>query len=271
MNALLVTDLSEAGLRSVEGIASCGASGFDRVTLLHVIDLDLYTAGGSVPQISDWATGALAAAAEPLRESGFEVVTRIEVGPAVETIVSVSEEIGADLIVTTNLGKGALAGRLLGSTAERLAAQSTRPVLIERAERTGETWCRVGTSSPFGTVVAGVDFEHDPSTMLRALAGLPGLTGLALVNVAKGSEDQAQAEERLAALAPVAPPGVAFETSVRTGDPADELLAEARARDATAVAVSPHGDRAVRRALLGSVSRKVAIRADRAVLFVPQR
>ena len=55
MKVLVATDLSEAGLRSVEGLCACGAAGFGRVTLLHVVDLDLYTAGGSVPGITEWA------------------------------------------------------------------------------------------------------------------------------------------------------------------------------------------------------------------------
>ena len=56
MKSLIATDLSAAGLLSLDSI--CSAAGlFESVVLLHVVDLDLYTAGGSVPQILEFASG----------------------------------------------------------------------------------------------------------------------------------------------------------------------------------------------------------------------
>ncbi len=197
MKVLLVTDLSEAGLRSVEGLCACGAAGFSGVTLLHVVDLDLYSAGGSVPGITEWANTELQKAAADLRESGFEVDTRVEVGPAVDTIKAVSEEIGADLIVATNLGKGAVVGRLLGSTVERLAVATGLPVLVERVEHDGERWCRLGSGSPFQRIVLGVDLRGDTRALVARVAGLPGVESLRVVHVVADEGARAAAQHAL--------------------------------------------------------------------------
>jgi hypothetical protein len=44
LNAIIATDLSEASLAALDSVCGCESGVFDKVTLLHVIDLDLYTA-----------------------------------------------------------------------------------------------------------------------------------------------------------------------------------------------------------------------------------
>lgn len=269
MNVLLATDLSEAGLRSVEGLCACDTGSFERVTLLHVVDLDLYTAGGSIPGITDWAHEELGKAAGELRERGFAVDTRVETGPAVETIHAVADEIGADLIVTTNLGKGAIVGRFLGSTAERLAGAADRPVLIERVEHDGGRWCRLGAASPFQRVLLGVDLEEGTRPVIERAKGLPGLESLRIVHVVPEESARESALERLEDIVRGVEVGVTAQAAVVVGDAADRLLAEARATDASVIALAPCRHGMLHRGILGSVARSVALNADRGVLLLP--
>lgn len=269
MNVLLATDLSEAGLRSVEGLCACDTGSFERVTLLHVIDLDLYTAGGSIPGITDWANEELDGAAADLRDRGFAVDTRVETGPAVDTIHAIADELGADLIVTTNVGKGAIVGRFLGGTAERLAVAARLPVLIERVEHDGERWCRLGAASPFQRVLLGIDLEDDARSLVERAASLPGLESLRVVHVVAEESARESALERLEDIVRGVEAGLTAEAAVMAGDPAEQLLAAARATDASVIAVTPCRHGLLHRAALGSVARSVTLNADRAVLLLP--
>lgn len=269
MKVLLVTDLSEAGLQSVEGLCACGASSFPSVTVLHVIDLDLYTAGGSVPGIAEWANAELERAAADLREQGFEVDVRVEVGPAVDTIRDVAEGIGADLIVATNLGKGAVVGRLLGSTAERLASATNLPVLLERVGRDGEQWCRLGSGSPFERVLLGLDLSGDPRALVERTMRIPGVKSVRLVHVAADEDARAAAQSKLEDAAAGEGPGVTVEAFTEVGDAAERLLAQGREMDATVIAVATCRHGMLHRGILGSVARTIATHADRAVLLLP--
>lgn len=269
MNVLLATDLSEAGLRSVEGLCACDTGSFETVTLLHVVDLDLYTAGGSIPGITEWAHEELDKAAAELRERGFSVDTRVETGPAVDTIHAVADEIGADLIVTTNLGKGAIVGRFLGSTAEQLAVAARLPVLIERVEHHGERWCRLGAASPFQRVLLGVDLEEDTLPVVERATRLPGLGSLRVVHVVADESAKESELKRLGGVVRGIQAGATVEAAVVAGDPAEQLLAEARVIDASVIAVTPCRHGMLYRGVLGSVARSVTLNADRAVLLLP--
>ena len=70
----------------------------------------------------------------------------------------------------------------------------------------------------------------------------------------------------------VAPPGSEHphaETIVRDGDPADEILAQAAASGVDLIVLGTHGHRGFERWILGSVTERVARKADRSVLAVP--
>lgn len=269
MNVLLATDLSEAGLRSVEGLCACGATGFKRVTLLHVVDLDQYTAGGSIPGIAEWAHEELDKAAADLRARGFEVDIRVETGPAVDAIKAIADEIGADLIVTTNLGKGAVVGRFLGSTAERLAGEVHLPVLIERVGHDGEQWCRLGSGSPFQRILLGVALEGDTRSLIDRAARLPGVESLKVVHVVADESARAAAQQKFEDALDGVESSATIESAVLVGEAAEQLLAQAREMGATAIAVSPCRHSMLHRGLLSSVARRVLLNADRAVLLLP--
>lgn len=266
MNVLVVTDLSDAGRLSVEGVRACGRDSFDEITILHVIDLDLYTAGGSVPAITEWAVAETTDLAAGMRAAGYRASSRVEQGPVVETINHVAEEIGADLIVMTNAGKS---GRALGRTAERLAVSARRPVLVDRVARVGEQWCRLGDRSLFDTVLAGVDFGPHAIEFLERAGRLPGITHLIALHVAHDEEERMASISALGDAAADMSAPETIEVSSLTGEPVEMLLTRADDLDVNAIAVAPCHHGAIGRAVLGSVAHGLLQEADRAVVLVP--
>jgi len=84
---------------------------------------------------------------------------------------------------------------------------------------------------------------------------------------AVGSKEAQEIVDR--AAAPVRAAGLAHETLVRRGSPAQEICAIADAEDAQLIVLGSHGWGAMRRAIFGSVSTSVLHHAGRPVLVVP--
>ncbi|MDP2401839.1 MAG: universal stress protein [Actinomycetota bacterium] len=237
MRVVIATDLSEASLAAVDLMTSCSPVAFEQVALVHAIDLNLYTGGGTVPAVIELAEERLGEIAADLRAAGFETTVHAVVGPAVEVIERIAAEEGAGLIVTTNLGHGAVVGRLFGSTAERLTTESRLPVLVTRVGQRDGAWCRLDDSAPFARVLVVAD-DGDSAAQLALVASLPGV-----------------GEVRVVAYG---------------DDPGDELRDEVDAWNATAIVVSPPAYGALKRALLGSTADRVAKSAEVPVIFVPR-
>jgi nucleotide-binding universal stress UspA family protein len=79
------------------------------------------------------------------------------------------------------------------------------------------------------------------------------------------------AEEYLAALtAELRAQGLRFQTTVRAGDPAGEIVAAARAADADLIAMTTHGRSGLSRVLFGSVAEAVLRQAMIPVFLLRQ-
>jgi nucleotide-binding universal stress UspA family protein len=115
-----------------------------------------------------------------------------------------------------------------------------------------------------------------------AVAVLPALTlaratgaSVHLIRVSRAAlgvppvDEAAEAElglERVAAE--LAADGVAVGTQVRRGDPAEEIVAEARQRDADLIVMATHGRAGLGRAVIGSVAERVLAHAPVPVLVL---
>lgn len=268
MNVLIATDLSEASLAGLDGVCSCESGTFESATLLHVIDLDHYTAGGSIPQILEYANKVLPVWADRLTRCGIETRFRVEQGPAVETIEDVAVETGADLVVITSLGHGAATGRVFGSTVEKVASRGRIPVLVERVHEREGVWCRSGGGSPFVRVLLAANTDDALPSLLAYVAKLPGESALRVVHVVAASEELAGAERDLAEAVEAA--GVSSaQVAVLVGDPVDVIAEDAVSWKATVVAVASCRHSMLHRAIWGSVARGVALHAPCSVLVVP--
>lgn len=275
MKYLAAVDLSDASLLALDALrAIAGDEGGD-VALLHVVDLDLYTAGGSVPGIMEFAEKRLHEESERLANCGLRVANiRVEQGDTTQTILRVAAEEDSNLLVMTNLGKGARTGRLFGSVAERVAASGNVPVLIERvgfAEGNGGTCCRLAEGSPFERTLIAIDIEHDPQSLFAFVERLPGVGATRVVHVARDASALGDAEARFGTLMDAAPADMTAEAGVLIGKPAEVVLEAAGEWNATAIVLSPCAHGALHRALWGSVARQIALEAKTSILFVPAK
>jgi len=73
-----------------------------------------------------------------LEKKGIEVVTRVEHGPIVATIIQVAEQEGADLIALASHGRSGLARVFYGSVAAGLLQHADRTLLIVRSTGGGK-------------------------------------------------------------------------------------------------------------------------------------
>ncbi len=68
--------------------------------------------------------------ADTLRQKGYHVRIKVEVGDAAEAIVCVATHQEVDLIVMSTHGRSGVSRLLFGSVTSRVLSQSTRPVLV---------------------------------------------------------------------------------------------------------------------------------------------
>jgi len=237
VNVLVATDLSEASLAALDSVCACQSGVFDKATLLHVVDLDLYTAGGSIPQIMEYANGVLPAWADHLTNCGIEAQTRVAQGPAAETIEEVAAETGADLVVMTNLGQSAVTGRIFGSTVEKVASRGRIPVLVERVHEHEGAWCRLGEGSPFSRVLLAANTDDSLTSLLGYVTALPGKSALRVVHVVSTADEVSDAERGLRDA--VGASGAVVVVLV--GDPVLALVQDAAAWGRQS-SPSPHAD-----------------------------
>ncbi len=271
LKTIIATDLSGASLLAVDSVVACGGTIFGPVILLHVVDLDLYTAGGSVPGLLEFAEEQLAKEAARLRECGIDAKVRVEMGDTVEMIESAFAQEGADVVLLTNLGQGAITGRLFGSTAEKLASRGAVPVLIERVVVEGDAGvcCRTGLSPLTGRVLAAVGLDDASDHLARVAASLPGVKALRLLHVSPAEEGVADAESALEELLDAASLPFAVETAVVVGEPAETIIEDAELWGASLVVIASCAHGPAHRLVWGSVARTVAREATTSVFIVP--
>ncbi len=131
------------------------------------------------------------------------------------------------------------------------------------ALRQGARLIRAGAQARILYVVPEVDerFRHYERLHEAELQDIERLFG----DRGPGVEVLAQAREALQRE------GVEAERKVRTGDPAEEILAEIREGQYDLVVLGSRGMSAVERFLVGSVSRRVCEAAETSVLIVKPR
>lgn len=139
---LVPTDFSEDARRAAttgQRLLSHLEEGAE-LTLLHAYHLPVeYTAYGTIPtglsfreDVITMAEQQLAETAAELEREGLTVNTAAREGYPPEVIVSVAEEIDADLVVMGTHGRTGLQHLLLGSNAERVVQHAPCPVLTVR-------------------------------------------------------------------------------------------------------------------------------------------
>lgn len=139
-NILYPTDFSGASQGAFEAAASLARDHKARLTVVHVIEPEVYGEMIVPPppptneEIAEevWKTFHKLEAEEPkLRELRLQM--RVEHGDPSATILRVAQEVGADMIVMGTHGRGGFSRLLFGSVAERVLRGARCPVMTVRS------------------------------------------------------------------------------------------------------------------------------------------
>jgi nucleotide-binding universal stress UspA family protein len=236
------------------------------------------------PSLTDPARGQLEAIQEAetylqrlagrLTERGVATEVAVPYGPAAEMILLEARLNQADLIVLASHGRTGPGRALLGSVADQVVRQAAAPVLLipASADRSAIDQCEprimvaLDGSGP-GEAVLGPAGELASTLGGRLLlldvakSSIPGESVPApravILKIETGEAPHARdkAEGYLDRLASgLRATGCPVEINVVTGDPATEIVAEAKAQRADIVALTTHGRGGLARLVKGSVA-----------------
>ncbi len=226
----------------------------------------------------------LEAQAAQLRKAGAEVAgVHLREGSAVDGVLDLAGEIGADLVVVGSRGRGPVKRLVLGSVSEGVVHHARLPVLVMRGG--DDAW-------PPKRVVVGDDGSEAATRAASLAAGIGGLFGAGGLLIraypelpevdlegraldARMVDDELRREEvMLEKRARWLEEDLGFRARVRidVGDPAARLLGAAEERHEgarTLLAVGSRGLGPVGRVRLGSISTKILRAAKGPVLVCP--
>lgn len=210
-----------------------------------------------------------ALAAELTQRHGIEVQTHLSVGHPVEEITRHADQIDADVLVTGTRGAGFFRGVVIGSTAERIAKRSTRPVLMVRQL----------PHEPYRRVLVPVDFSDwsrtaihlaqmiapEATLVLMHAIEVPYEGKLRMAGVADSvvlryrDEARLEARQRLDQLVAAAglDKGKVEMVTPSGADPWMLIVQEEQEQDCDLVVIGRQGRHAVDEFLLGSTTRMV--------------
>jgi nucleotide-binding universal stress UspA family protein len=275
---LLATDGSEDARMAARATADLSEKTGAELHVVHawqyvphpVLDSEHYKE--EAERLLEAETGFLSGAAE----------AHLVMGPPVDAILDLGEEIGADLLVVGSQGHGALGRLILGSVSEGVVHHATRPVLVLRGGEDAWPPERVvigdDGSEPAkkaGELAASIaELFEARCALVRAYPELPEedragrvldprVVDDALRRAEHNLHERAEELGRLVERSP--------RIGIAAGDAAVAILEEAREADtaATLIAVGSRGLGLARRLRLGSVSTKVLRAAEGPVLVYP--
>jgi len=258
---------SEQILEEADRIAPAGAS-FD---LLHVIPTPERSIPGVGLNLEDLAAIYLESVAE--RFPGRSVRTFVWRGVPEEEIPKAAQSLGADLLALTTHARRGVSHLLMGSVAEVVVRNVAVPVLLTRpgVRPPPQPLERIlvpldgteGSSEIFGTLrtlAAG----RDPEVLLLEVV-TPFAADLTTLGVPSPAPDPAPAlEEQVRRLQKL---GLRASAVVAYGEPAAQILLQARKFRVSLIAMATAGRKGLSRLLLGSVAESVVRKMDRAVLL----
>lgn len=276
MKAVCATDLSAASEATIESetcLECLGRVGFDEIHLVTVVPMNVH-AGMLGMDFEKRRERALDRYRQVIESNGFDVETHVVRGTPHRRITGIAETIGASMTIVGSRGQSPLENRVIGSTARNLARTTVTPLLVNRIERATDDPDLVRRHL-FRRMLYATDFSENAEGAFESFSYLRHATQEAtLVHVRTPKDptdpDGGDPETRLLELAErLEDWGIDTRIDVRSGDPADELLAAEAAHDPTTTLVGSRGRSRLRRLLLGSVSEDIVARANGNVMLVP--
>jgi len=227
---------------------------------------------------------ALVAAEREIRSAHSDLAVQPVLirGRAASVIVDQAREMEADLIVLGHRGQGRWDSILLGSVAAEVVDRAPCPVLVARDERLGSV-ILADDGSPHARAAECVVsrwplFSGLPITVVTvtddgfpyASAVAPLLYTMTMTGYSETSEAERRTtrEEGKAAAGRLREAGFEATAHVREGDPADQIIAAARALGTGLIVVGTRGQTRLRGLILGSVAQKVLLHAPCSVLVI---
>jgi len=264
----------DATLHLVHAIAQLGASWIGEMPSAELTE-----------ELRHVALERLGEEAEALTRQGVRTRVWAEPGPASKVVRETAQEVGADLVVVATRGLGGFRHLLLGSTAERIVRHAERPVLCVHSADGSE-------ARPVRHVLLPTDFSEDAGLAREAAVRVFRLgdgckihllhvfqlpaeydiywaRGLSALTRDVRARALAEVRRELEAAAQeLGTGGVAVETEVAEGDPAQTIVSRATDLGVDVVAMGTHGHSPLERAFLGSVAHRVVQHAPCPVLTV---
>jgi len=272
---------------------ACGST----VTLVHVVDTSALQDTGrawvelpSVKQFVDEETARaetyLATTKQRLADAGVSAEVQVTTGVPAATVVALADSTKADLIAMSTHGRSGVARMVIGSVADRIIHETTKPLLLFRP--TEGTAAAAGIKplivpldgSPLAeqtlaTVEGLAKALNVPVTLFRAVSTYtfafagpyPFGEAAASVEILEAIEQEAQEylDQQAAALRGK---GLTVDVKWSLGDPATQLVELAHDTPDSLTIMSTHGRSGVARALLGSVADRTIRSSGRPVLLV---
>ena len=209
---------------------------------------------------------------------------QVAVGKPAAEILRVARDNHADLIVMSSHGRSGTSKRFFGSTTEGVLRATTVPVLV-----TPTTTEPIGSLSEIASlirrIIVPVDLSPASSHQIRIAAGIADALAVPLIVPyvlesmfvppsviwalpGLDADRRAEAEARLQEITGGVAGQASAETLILTGDPSEEIVTLARARDAGLIVMGLHssgfgGPR------MGSVTYRVLSTTSALVLAIP--
>jgi nucleotide-binding universal stress UspA family protein len=221
-----------------------------------------YAIGQVDPDLLPDSTPAIEHVEPQLRAAGVKVdFLRLRSTSAARGLQEAAEEVDAGLLVVGSSRRSGAGRVLAGATAQRLLHGAPCPVAVAPA-----SWAAEGKPDTVG--VGFVDTEEGHQAVRSAHALARGLGAkLRVVNVVEAPVHEV-AEQVLRKAVELLEDGVAVETDVLVGLPADLLIEESERVDLLVLGARGYGP--LRAVLLGSVSRRVMEEARCPVIVLPR-
>lgn len=208
--------------------------------------------------------------------SGLALKTMVVTGSPDEEICAVARKESVDLIAITSHGHTGLTRLTLGSVADAVARDAGIPTLIVRAE--GETFPDIGRYEPLMILVPLDESALAELALGAALAIVKPLHGAIRLVEVLPEEDSSIIEHELRTQRAqtyikgiheyLERQGITTHWSLCWGDPAEQILAEAKRHLLDMVAIATHGRVGFDRLVYGSVTDVVLQQLQLPILVI---
>jgi nucleotide-binding universal stress UspA family protein len=289
---VVATDLSASSRHAADRAVRLAKAAGARLALVHVLgataldDLRRLAGDGGASRtvIEADARDRLHAHAVELGQRHDASVTEcLASGHPVAELTRCAEQLDADLLVTGTRGAGFFRGVVIGSTAERIARRSARPVLMVR-QLAHEAYRRVLVPVDFSpwsaaSIELALRVAPDAELVLMHAVQVPfegrlrvgGVSESALAQYRSGARREALRQlDELAAQAGLASDRVRIATT-EDADPWMLIARQELEHDCDLIVIGKHGRHVLDELLLGSTTRMVISECSADVLVSIRR